>query len=133
MLEDSSVDAVTLHCSLEHFENNDDIDLFVELERVLKPGGRAIVLPFYLAYEYTIHVDPVFNLLKFHKPQLDNKARLRYCDWYQYFSRHYDVQALQELILNNARSLELKIYKVDNFMEVDKGCYLRFIGEFTKR
>ncbi|MEL6589028.1 MAG: class I SAM-dependent methyltransferase, partial [Bacteroidota bacterium] len=67
-LPDESVDGVTLHCSLEHFEDDTDTRFFQELERVLKPGGRAVILPFYLAHEYTIHVDPAYNLLKNHKP-----------------------------------------------------------------
>lgn len=132
-LPDASVDAVTLHCSLEHFEGNSDTLFFQELERVLKSGGKAVILPFYLAHEYTIHVDPAYNLLKFHKPVLDPKAKLRYCNWSQYFSRHYDVLALQERIVQAAPQLSLTLYRVENFREVDPRCYLRFIGVFEKK
>ncbi len=132
-LPDASVDAVTLHCSLEHFEGNSDTFFFQELERVLRPGGRAVVLPFYLGYRYTIHVDPAYNLLKAHRPILDPKASLRYCDWYQYFSRHYDPQALQERILDAAPSLQLTLYRVRNFQEIHAESYLRWVGVFEKR
>ncbi|MEL7533631.1 MAG: class I SAM-dependent methyltransferase [Bacteroidota bacterium] len=132
-LADNSVDGVTLHCSLEHFEDDTDTKFFQELERVLKPGGRAVILPFYLAHEYTIHVDPAYNLLKNHRPSIDPKARLRYCSWYQFFSRHYDPQALQERILSQAPSLQLTVHQVQNFREVDANSYLRLIGVFEKQ
>ncbi|MEM7102119.1 MAG: methyltransferase domain-containing protein [Bacteroidota bacterium] len=132
-LEDNSVDGITLHCSLEHFEGDSDTLFFQTAERILKPGGRVVVLPFYIADEYTIHLDPVFNLIKGHKPKVDPVAKLRYCNWYQYFSRHYDVNALQKRILEAAPGLDLTIYRVRNFKKVHPGSYLRFIGVFEKK
>lgn len=132
-LEDHQVDGVSLHCSLEHFEGDSDTRFFQELERVLKPGGRAVILPFYLAYEHSNHIDPAYNLLKRHRPSLDKKARLRHCSWYQYFSRHYDPIALKERILDKAPSLELHLYRVQNFREIDPYTYLRWIGVFEKK
>lgn len=131
-LPDESVDAVTLHCSLEHFEGQSDIEFFQEMERVLKRGGKIVILPFYLAYEYTIHVDPIYNLIKRHQPILDPTARLRYCNWYQFFSRHYSAKKLQERILQNTPNLQLTVHQVNNFKEIDESCYLRFVGVFTK-
>ncbi|GAB4408803.1 MAG: hypothetical protein OHK0039_12070 [Bacteroidia bacterium] len=131
-LPDGSVDAVTLHCSLEHFEGDTDTRFFQRLERLLRPGGRAIVLPFYIAHRYTIHIDPAYNLLKGHRPQLDPLAQLRYCDWYQFFSRHYDLAALQRRILSQAPGLRLYLYRVTNFREVYAGSYLRFVGVFER-
>ena len=132
-LPDNSVDAITLHCSLEHFEGDSDSLFFKELARVLKPGGRAVILPFYLAHTYTIHVDPAYNLLKSHRPKIDPAAQLRYCNWYQFFSRHYDPVALQRRILNQAPELKISLYRVTNFRDVDPKCYLRWIGVFEKK
>ncbi|RMG62949.1 MAG: class I SAM-dependent methyltransferase [Bacteroidetes bacterium] len=131
-LPDGSVHAVTLHCSLEHFEGDSDRLFFQKLERVLAPGGRVVILPFYLAHTYTIHVDPAYNLLKGHRPTLDPKAALRYCSWRQFFSRHYDPQALQERLLAAAPSLQLTLYRFTNFREVHPPSYLRFAGVFEK-
>lgn len=131
--EANSVDAVTLHCSLEHFEGISDTEFFKTMDRVLKPGGRVIVLPFYLASRYVIHVDPVFNAIRRHRPQLDEKAELRYCNWYQFFSRHYDPNALKTRILDHCPNLDLSIHRVENYKSVDPACYLRFIGVFEKR
>ncbi len=133
-LPDASVDGATLHCSLEHFEGDSDSLFFQEMERILKRGGALVVLPFYLAYEYTNHVDPVFNLLRGHRVKLDTDPRvqLRYATWKQFFSRHYDPIALQERVISKTKNLELTIYHVQNFEDVDCSCYLRFIGVFTK-
>ena len=132
-LPDNSVDAVSLHCSLEHFENNSDSAFFKTLERILKPGGRGVVLPFYIAANYTIHLDPAFNFLRRHHPVLDPLAEIRYCKWKQYHSRHYDPAALKRRILDVCPKLKLTVYKVQNFREVARTCYLRFIGVFEKQ
>ena len=132
-LPDNSLDAVTLHCSLEHFEGDSDTEFFQEMQRVLKPGGVIVILPFYIAREYSIHVDPAFNLLRNHKAEISKDGpQLRYCNWYQFFSRHYDVDAIHRRILKPASGLKLKVMRVDNFREVDASCYLRFVGVFTK-
>jgi SAM-dependent methyltransferase len=132
-LPDNSIDAATLHCALEHFENDSDTGLFVEMSRILKPGGKLVILPFYIASEYTIHTDPVFNFLKFRNVQFDSKAQLRYCNWYQHHSRHYNIAALKSRILDKAPLLNLEVIRFENFREVDNSCYLRFAGVFTKK
>ncbi len=134
-LSPASVRAVTLHCALEHFEGEDDMAFFRRMEKILVPGGRVVVLPFYLAREYTIHVDPAFNLLRGHRVRFDrsDRYRLRYADWYQHFSRHYDVDALLRRIVRKAPGLEPRIYRVRNFRQVHPGSYLRWIGVFEKR
>ncbi len=133
--KENSIDAITLHCSIEHFEGNSDMLFFKEMERQLKVGGKIIILPFYLAYEYTIHVDPIYNVLKNHKVVLDDnqRFRLRYANWYQFYSRHYDVKALNDRILNQCPNLELTVYQVSNFRAVHPKSYLRFVGVFQKK
>jgi ubiquinone/menaquinone biosynthesis C-methylase UbiE len=133
-LPDASVDAISLHCSLEHFENKEDVNFFVEAQRVLKPGGKCVILPFYLSSRYTVHLDPVKNFLNFSTPNVryDSNAQIRYCDSRQRFSRHYDVKTFKERILNQLKKVELEIFFVENFKEVHHDCYLRFIAVFTK-
>jgi hypothetical protein len=48
-----------LTCSLEHFEGDDDTRLFVELARVLRPGGAVCIVPFYVNTEAVTQTDPV--------------------------------------------------------------------------
>jgi hypothetical protein len=134
-LEKESVDVITLHCSLEHFEGTQDKVFFREAERVLIKGGKCIVLPLYLSSEYTVHLDPVYNLLKWYHPNVsdDKDAVIRYCDSRQHFSRHYDVKNFKERILNHLHFLDVEIFHVENFKEINPNCYLRFIAVFTKK
>jgi SAM-dependent methyltransferase len=132
--EKNSIDAVTLHCSLEHFEKDSDTEFFAAMDTLLKPGGKILVVPFYIAREYSIHVDPVYNLLKGHQIYPDDKrAVLRYCSWRQYFSRHYDIKALQERIINAAGSLVAEIVYFTNHKEIHPDSYLRFALILTKK
>lgn len=126
-LPNNSVDLITLHCSLEHFEGNSDSLFFETAERILAPGGTLMIHPFYIAREYTIHIDPAYNLLHRYRPQLDPQARLRIADWYQYFSRHYDVKTLQTRILNHCPTLKPKLIRITNFRDIAENCYLRWV------
>jgi SAM-dependent methyltransferase len=129
---DNSISKATLHCSLEHFEGDSDQSLFRELGRVLKPGGVLCVLPFYLAGEYTIHTDPIHCWFFAPEVSFDPEAQLRYCNWTNRHSRHYDIAALGKRILPNLNGLNLKVLSVTNFREVHPSCYLRFVGLFEK-
>lgn len=131
-LPENSITKATLHCSLEHFEGTDDMELFQEMSRVLQPGGILCVLPFYLACEYTIHTDPIYNLWFGRGLILDLDAQIRYCAWNNRHSRHYDVTQLQKRIGANLGELNMRILKVENFGAVHPNCYLRFIGLFEK-
>ncbi|MFP4379287.1 MAG: class I SAM-dependent methyltransferase [Candidatus Sumerlaeia bacterium] len=51
-LDDTSIDLMTMHCSLEHFEGPGDTSFMQEAFRVLKPGGKLMVIPFYCGDQY---------------------------------------------------------------------------------
>ena len=131
-LSPNSITKATLHCSLEHFEGDSDFELFREMGRVLRPGGKFCVLPFYLAREYTIHTDPIYDIFFGRGLQFDPDAQIRYCSWNIRHSRHYDIARLQSRIVKNLQQLELTVYRVLNFREVHPDSYLRFIGLFEK-
>lgn len=132
-LPTNSVDALTLHCSLEHFEDNTDILLFRKMNRLLRKGGKALILPFYLAHSYTIHVDPAYNLLRRHFPAIDEEAELRYCNWYQFHSRHYDIIQLQKRIIAQLPDCHVVVYRIMNFRQIWQHSYLRWVLEITHR
>ena len=131
--ESNSIDGITLHCTLEHFEGTNDIGFFIEAERILKPGGVCIVLPLYLASEYTINLDPISNMLKCYRPNIkeDMHAQFRYGNSNQHFSRHYDVKTFKRRILEQV-NLKTEILHVVNYKNINSKSYLRFIGVFTK-
>ena len=131
-LPDNSISKATLHCSLEHFEGTSDMELFQEMERVLQPGGKLCVLPFYLAKEYTIHTDPIFDLFFGRNLVFDPEAQIRYCSWNNRHARHYDIEHLKTRIISNLKALKMSIFRVQNSKAVHHNCYLRFIGLFEK-
>jgi len=53
-----SIDKMSLHCSLEHFENDSDINLFEEMHRILKRNGKAVITPLYLSKQARIITSP---------------------------------------------------------------------------
>ncbi len=53
--------SAALTCSLEHFEGDGDTRLFWELARILRPGGRVVVVPLYIYREPAIVTDPSYT------------------------------------------------------------------------
>jgi len=58
-LDDNSVDFATLHCALEHFEMDADVRCLLEIERILRPGGKAIIIPLHTHDTYTLMINPI--------------------------------------------------------------------------
>jgi len=58
-ISDASVDLVTLHNAFEHFSEGADAGCIGEINRVLKPGGTALISPFFFAGRYTISLNPI--------------------------------------------------------------------------
>ncbi|MEZ5363106.1 MAG: class I SAM-dependent methyltransferase [Bryobacterales bacterium] len=61
-VEDGFASAAALTCSLEHFESDADTRLFHELARVLRPGGRVVVVPLYVFREAAAQTDPRYSV-----------------------------------------------------------------------
>jgi SAM-dependent methyltransferase len=57
-LKDASVDLITVHCALEMFESNDDMNVVKEASRVLKTGGKMVIIPLYVNELHHILRDP---------------------------------------------------------------------------
>ena len=65
---DNYISRMTLHCSLEHFEGDSDILFLQEAERVLKDGGKCVILPLYLGEEYHFVTDPKIKIVQYFRP-----------------------------------------------------------------
>jgi len=61
-VSDGFASKTCLTCSLEHFEGDGDTRLFLELNRVLRPGGAVCVVPFYISPEASIQTDPAISV-----------------------------------------------------------------------
>jgi SAM-dependent methyltransferase len=119
-------DMVCLTCSLEHFEGNSDTNLFRELYRVLKPGGRVIVVPFYLSDTYEIQTDPVVSVSA--EVPFDPEATL-YCaeGWGNRHSRFYSPLTFKRRIMEPCQDLfAFTCYKLNNLVDFPEGIHLRF-------
>lgn len=128
--EDNSIDWITLHCSLEHFENNEDSEFIAEAIRKLTIGGKLFIAPLYLSEVYYNYTDPDLNEnnLKF-----DKNAKIYYVSgWNNRFGRTYDVNALKNRVLNYCKGADVKIFLIENVKEVCDKCYLYFIFMLEK-
>ncbi len=99
-LPDASVDKISCHHAFEHFERDADIGFVAEIQRLLRPGGRACILPVFIGetyYEVTSH----FTWRKHYDPTarrlLDPTANIPGGNAY---ARVYDPAALRRRVLD---------------------------------
>lgn len=109
-LPDSSVTKIACHHAIEHFRGDKDIKFITELSRLLRPGGRACIIPLFLSDSYA----EVWNT----KPETCYDARAMSIEDFTatlpgaandgHFARIYDYKALIERVLVPARSASLR-------------------------
>ena len=122
---------MALHCSFEHFELDSDVGFIREAGRVLRDGGRLVVVPLYLFEEYAIQVDPVTLPKGAHI--FDAAARIYGARGYgNRHGRFYNVRQFTSRIRNNLGPLHLTVYVVRNEREIDPSCYAKFIAVCQK-
>lgn len=116
---------MALHCSFEHFEGDTDIRFIAEARRVLRPGGRLCIVPFYLAEEYCIQSDPVLaasESIPFEPDAIPHLAE----GWGNRFGRFYDVEHAIGRVLRPDIGLSVTVFHITNRSDVDRSCYARF-------
>ncbi|WP_312562890.1 methyltransferase domain-containing protein [Anaerospora sp.] len=131
--QDNSIDAVSLQCAYECFIGTHDTNLIAELARILKPGGKAIILPLYMHTHYCGYATMDYCYESgFH----DEGAKLYYNrKWKNIpFSRKYNITELERRVLGHARKhgLEYTIYRVTNGTKIHPDVYLYFVLELRK-
>ena len=127
---DNSVDAMALHCAYETFEGNADSRLIPEATRVLRDGGRMVILPLYMHHLYYADSSPWAD-----RRGVDYQGAVRV--WRESrgkvrFSRKYDVPAFLERVVQYRGPLRLTIRYIENEKEVDPVCYLKLTAVFEK-
>ena len=123
--EDHSISRMTLHCSIEHFENDEDSKFIVEAIQKLTIGGKLFIAPLYLAEVYYNCTDPD---LKVNDVIFDRGAKiLPISGWNNRFGRTYDVGAFQNRVLAYCKGVDVSMYFVENVKDVCSKCYLKFI------
>lgn len=125
-------DVISLQCAFEMFRDNDDQNLLPEIARILKPGGRAIILPLYMHTHYCAYATADY----FGKGYADDQA-VEYLSPKGFgipSSRKYDARKLKERVLDVIEGLGMK-YKISilrNKNDMGTGIYCHFILEIQK-
>lgn len=135
--EDNSISKIALHCAYEMFENDADINLIKEASRLLRPGGKMVIVPLYMAHTYYILSGTKTNRwgIKYGKAKRvwwSNKNHKT-----NRFARFYSADAFLERVVNNCQSLSVKIYYFTNMLDMkqkpDDQIYVNFAACFTKK
>jgi len=114
---DGFADLMTLHCSYDHFEGPSDMGFAREAGRVLRPGGRAVVVPLYLSDTFGVKTDP--QLRRRSIPIDPGMRRFLIPGLRVEFSRVYDPHRLAERVLAPAREAGLvcEVVRVEGVTE----------------
>jgi SAM-dependent methyltransferase len=109
-LENGSVDLMTLHNSIEHFEGDSDTAFIMESSRILKRGGEVVILPLFLENEHINYIDPTINP---NGLKIDREAKVIYAYSQSRFMRHYSAKTFRERLLNPAREdFSVALFKI---------------------
>jgi hypothetical protein len=122
---------MALHCSFECFEQDSDIKFIIEAGRVLRKGGKLLIVPLYLSNKYIIVTDPA--VLPRGGIPFESDAIL-YCvkGCGDRHARYYNVSKLITRIRNYLKNLKLTIYVIQNEKEIYPSSYTKFIALFEK-
>lgn len=131
-LDDESITKAAMHCSLEHFEGDEDIALINEMERILIPGGVFVVAPLYLSNEYFIFTQPTLyaELPASSHPRFDADATLYDVNSGNRHERYYDARHLLERIIRRTK-LQITIHSFGSDTTCNLG-QMRFVAVFKK-
>jgi SAM-dependent methyltransferase len=114
-----------LHCSFEHFEGDADQRFVREAARVLAPGGRVCIVPFYLSEEYAVQTDP--QAAGATDVPFETDAILHLAPgWGNRHGRFYDPEHAVARVIGQASGLSATVFRLLNFADVDPSCYARF-------
>lgn len=130
---DGFADVMTLHCSYDHFEDSADVGFAREAGRVLREGGRVVVVPLYLSDTFGVKMDPQ---LRRRDIALDPGMRRFLIPGLRVeFSRLYDPPRLKERVLDPAEQAGLtwEMIRVDGVAEAVPHGYCHFALVLRKR
>lgn len=109
LLPDMSVHKIACHHAFEHFKGNTDSECIKEISRLLKPGGKAVIIPIFISKDYI----ECYNIKV--KKKFDNNAKLIVDKTASlpggsddgHFARIYNIRALYHRVLVVAEKFAL--------------------------
>ncbi|MEL6936164.1 MAG: hypothetical protein AAFO59_05800 [Cyanobacteria bacterium J06607_17] len=129
------LDAITLHCSFEMFAPNEMAAVIQVASEKLVKGGKCIISPLYLAPARRIYVDasvhPQPQNLSFDPTPSEVVAVKDY--WKLSWSEWLSPQSLYNRLVRSFTDLEFQVIYLNNIQDVYSGCFLHFIGVWTKK
>lgn len=118
-LPEGFCNAMSAHCAFECFQGDTDFLSIIEAGRILKPGGKFVIAPLYLAKEHIIKVSPFLKELV----SIDEGARRVWRDdaYLESFSRSYSPEALYSRLIEKIPScLSAKLVYFPNIHEMQE-------------
>ncbi len=115
----SSMDYVCLHNAFEHFCEDSDSRSILEIQRILRPGGRAVIVPIAMSPEYSIMINPVAcfyaqknnyfeNILQ--EEAREHGAHIRFTTGFvSPFARVYSAQQMRTRVLAQTKDLQTRL------------------------
>lgn len=132
-LPNGAVTKMAMHCSLEHFEGDQDIAFIQEAERVLAVGGRLAIVPLYLSDSYFVVTQPSqwARLPEASRPAFPPDAVIYGSQQSgNRFERYYDAPHLIERLIRST-SMSATIYSYGEALTCMPG-QLRFAAVFQR-
>lgn len=135
--EDASIDAISVQSGMELLSGNDDIKFLNEVQRVLRPKGKFVILPLYLNPEFC----NLYGRSYYQQELQKDEGAVPYVrlDYDLQFTRLYDLNNLEKRLLSKAESKSCwKIFIIDaddSISLIDKRdsfIYLRYALVYEK-
>jgi hypothetical protein len=129
---EGSVHGCSLQCAYEMFAGRDDIELLIELKRFLVPGGKAVIVPFYMHTHYCCFATP-----EYYGKGCGDKDAKEYIRWDCCgvpSSRKYDAIKFKERIIDKLADLGMsyRLFALRNAREISPAIYCHFVLEITR-
>jgi SAM-dependent methyltransferase len=129
-LPDGFASKLSLHSSIEHFEGDSDSRFITEASRVLRPGGKMVVVPLFMSSRYLIKTDP--ECWPKEGMYFEGDAAIIKKDWKNRYARFYDAAHLATRVRDWLADLKMTIYVMTNPSDILPNCDRKFVAVFER-